>query len=156
MVGDNIRPALRTGQHVVSLIIVLESFFLWIPIHFSFQSHGNLVNQTSRAGTMAYLNWRNRRLTCLHALQPVAMMFFAFIQVNFLWPDHRSNNLRITGSESLTVLKFRCRVAGRHSLVTTRDEDPSLRPFKFDPVRQLSTNHHFYTAGVQCLGLKLT
>src|SRR6266850_7517459 len=116
MVGYDIRPALRTGQHVVGLIIVLESFFLWIPIHFSFQLHGNLMNQTSRAGTMSDFDWCNWRLTCLHALQPVAMMFFAFIQVNFLGRDHRSNDLRITGSESLSVLKFRFRVAGRHSL----------------------------------------
>src|SRR6267142_538672 len=122
MVGDDIRPALRTGQHAVSLIIIFESFFLWIPIHFSLQPHGNLMNQTSRAGTMAYLNWRNRRLTCLHALQPIAMMFFAFIQVNFLWRDHGSNDLRVTGGESLSVLKFCCRVAGRHCLVTTCDE----------------------------------
>src|ERR1700704_283559 len=106
MVGDDIRPALRAGQHVVGLIVVLESFFLWIPIHFSFQLHGNLMNQTSGAGTMAYLNWSNRRLTRPHALQPVAMMFFAFIQVNFLGPDHGCNDLRITGSESLSILKL--------------------------------------------------
>src|SRR5258707_11663284 len=112
MVRDDIRPALRTGQHAISLIIILESFSLWIPIHFSFQLHGNLMNQTSRAGTMAYLNRSNRRLTCPHALQPVAMMFLALMQVNFLRPNHRSNDLWITGRESLSVLEFRCRVAG--------------------------------------------
>src|SRR5258705_9570913 len=104
---------------------------------------------------MCDFNRRDWRSPTLHTLQPVAVMFFAFIQVNLLWSDYRSDDPGIACLKRFWVFQFCNRIACRYRLVAARDEDPSLCALKLDPIWQLSADNHSHPIGIKSFSTKL-
>ena len=75
---------LRTRQHAVRLIIVLEALSNWVPVQSAPGLHRNMVHKASRARAVPYLGWRRGSLSTPDAFEPVAMLVIALIQVNFV------------------------------------------------------------------------
>ena len=57
-----------------------------------FRLHRNVVKQAGRAGSMANLRRRRRRLTAVNAVQPVSMLVVGNVEVDFIWADGAGKN----------------------------------------------------------------
>jgi len=68
---------------------------------------------------MSNLDRRDWYISRAHALEPVPMVFLAFVKMDLLWPDNASNYFGITRGESLRVFQFRNRIAGRDLFITS-------------------------------------
>jgi len=68
---------------------------------------------------MSNLDRRDGYISRAHALEPVPMVFLAFVKMDLLWPDNAGNYFGITRGESLRVFQFCNRIAGRDLFITS-------------------------------------
>jgi hypothetical protein len=92
---DSIRRCLRSAQHFIGRITVQEAFLHRIPLQDARHLHCNMGNQTNRACSMSDFNGRNRLFPTLDALQPVEVLFFTLVQMNFILSNDRTQNFRV-------------------------------------------------------------
>ena len=84
------------------------------------------MEQAGGAGAVRDFDRRDRLLPRLDALQPVAVMLLALVQVDLVRADHRRDDLRVARRQRLAVLQLRDRIARGHRLVAARHEDPAV------------------------------
>src|SRR5689334_11656718 len=94
---------------------------------------------------------RDRLLPRSNAIEPVAVVLLAVVEMYFVWPDDRLDNLWIACLERFRVLQLRHWIARGHCLVATRHEDPPVRPYETDPVRKIAADDHVDAVGVHRL-----
>src|SRR5690606_40534569 len=110
------------------------------------------MQQARRAGAMRHLDGRDGLLTRPDALEPVAVVVAAPVEVHALRPDLGLEDTRITRRQGLGVLELRLRIARRHGLVAARYEDPALGALEADAVRTVVADDHVHAACVASLG----
>src|SRR5271165_2905274 len=97
-----------------------------IPIEPAFGFHGDVVDQTSGARPVAYFCRRNRRLSALDAVQPIAMLVVTLIEMDLVGTDDAVEDFGIAGYERLGSRgRFSTWIRGRDHFVPG-DKDPSL------------------------------
>src|SRR5450755_1153314 len=128
--------ALRSMQHRVCLVIVVEAFLNRVPSQLAVQLHSNVMKQAGGTGAVSCLYGGNRLLPRADALQPVAVLVVALIQMDSIGANLAVQNARITGQQR-GELPAAARIAGRH-LAVTRNKDPAVAAVEFDPVRKIS------------------
>ena len=145
---------LRTRQHAVCLIIVLEAFPHRIPVQSAPGFHGNMMQQARRARSVPNLGRRNGSLPAANAFEPVAMLVIALIQVNLACPDYAIENLRIAGHQRLQRNRLAARVA-RGNFYIAGNKDPSFAPVELDAIGKVSTDVHCHAVRIDGMGEEL-
>src|SRR5437016_4055962 len=95
--------ALRARTHRVGLGIVEERFFGGVPTQLAAQLHGNPGEDARASGAVSFFRGRYCRPAGLDAGEPVEVVVFAFMKMDFAGADVRFQNLWITGGEGLTL-----------------------------------------------------
>src|SRR6185503_3434622 len=124
--ANAVGPPLRPRQHGVCLIVILESLSHRIPVHFSLQFHGDMMEQTGSAAPVADFYRSYGLLPRSHTLEPVGMVLLTFTKVKLLRSDDRRDDSGIAGRERLVVLQLCDRIAAGHRLIAPRDEYPPV------------------------------
>src|SRR3954471_13045597 len=140
--GNEVRWPLRTREHRVRLVVVLEALLHRIPEQLAFRLHRHVMEQARRAGAMRDFDRRDRLLARADAVEPVAVMILALVEMDFVGFDHRRDDLWVAGRERLAVLQLRHRIAGGDRLVAARDEDPALAADELDAVGEVAADDH--------------
>src|ERR1700730_15782408 len=94
---ESIGRALRPRKHSIGLVVILKAFPDRIPKHLSLQFHRGVMNQASGAGSVPDFYRGDWLLPRPYTLEPVSVMFFALVQMNFIRANDRSDDLRVTG-----------------------------------------------------------
>src|SRR5579859_3742937 len=85
--GVSFKPGRRenagTGEHGVGFVVFLEALGARVPVEFSLEHHGHVVDEACRAGTMAEFGGRDGLAAAEDRIEPVAVLFLAFIQMDF-------------------------------------------------------------------------
>src|SRR5579872_2559284 len=113
-----------------------------------------MMDQAGGTGAMGYFRGGDRRLARAYAIQPVAMMVGALIQMYLIGANLRADDLWIAGFEGLHPMRIGHGIAGRGPVVSAGDEYPALCPFEFDAVGQGIADDHFHAVGIERLGLE--
>src|ERR1700678_1140130 len=121
-----------------------------IPIEPAFGLHGDMVDQTSRAGTVTDFCRRNGRFSALDTLQPIAVLIVALIEMNLVGADDAVEYFRIAGNQGFRS-RLTTRISRRNHLVGG-DKDPSLSAVKLDAVGKIAADIHSDTVGVDGMG----
>src|SRR5512135_2208794 len=87
--------ALRAGEHRVGLFVTYESLLDWIPGELAAQLHSDPAQDTGAAGTVRLFGCGDRRLASLDAGQPVEVVVVAPVEVDFVRPDLRVEDVRV-------------------------------------------------------------
>jgi hypothetical protein len=70
-----------------------------------------MAYQANRTGSVAYFNGRDGFFSRLDAIQPVAMLIVALVEMNFVFFYLGSENLRIAGIQCFGVFGLGYRIA---------------------------------------------
>ena len=116
--------------------------------------HRNVVHQAGGTGAVADLGWSDGSFSRPDAFQPVSMLVVALIQVNFVRTNHTFENLRIARHQRLERNRLSSRIAWRNFRIPG-DEDLSLGPIEFDPIRKVAADIHGDAIRVNRMGQKL-
>src|SRR5215208_4051765 len=76
--------------------------------------------------------------------------------MDFLWSNHRRDDLWITSRKCLRIFQLGNRIARSYLLISTRYEDPAVRALELNSVGQLRTYNHLDPVRVQRFGSKCT
>ena len=99
------RRAHRLAQHTVSLFTVYEAFFRRVPAQFGLEHHSDISEVADGCRTVSDFHTCGCLLTVLNAIDKIAMMVIALIQVNLVRADHRCfQRFRIMFSEEQSLL----------------------------------------------------
>src|SRR4051794_21338362 len=82
LLRQHIRCALGTRKHAVRLVVVLEALLHRIPVELALEHHGHVVNEAGGAGAMPHFHRRDWLLAADDAIQPIAVLLLAFVQVD--------------------------------------------------------------------------
>ena len=146
--------ALWPGQHAVGFFVVMKTLCDRIPVQAAPGLHRDVMQQACGAGSMTDLRGSSGNGSAADAIEPVAMLIIALVEVNFVRPDHRVQDLWIA---RLQRLQFGLRPGGIGSgcLRIARDEDPPLRSVELDAVRKVAADVHGHAIRVDGMSKKL-
>src|SRR5690554_5190461 len=111
--------------------------------------------KTGTARPMGHLYRSNGLLTRDDTFQPVFMLIRAIIQMNFIWPNHGSQYLRIACIKCIACLSCSGWVTCCHPDISPRHENPPLASFKLHSVGIIPANVHGYPIGIFCRYFKV-
>ena len=106
-----------------------------------------MVDKAYRACPVTDLNGRYRRLPGENAVEPVGVVFPAFVKMNAVGRYFRSQYPRIARIECLVVLVLRNRVARSCRIVSYGYEYPYLAAHEFDPVGIVVAGMNLHAVG---------
>ena len=113
------KESAAAGKYTVGFVVVLESLPAWIPVELSFELHRHVVKQARRARPVRDFNRSDGLLTRPDAVEPVAVVILALVQVHFVGSDDRGDDFWIAGRERLVVFQLRHRIAVGDRLVAS-------------------------------------
>ena len=87
--------------------------------------HGDVVEQAGGAGAMADLGGRRRSFAALDAVEPVAVLVVALVEMHLVRANDGVENLRIARHQWFDLRGLAGGCGGRGHLVAG-DEDPAL------------------------------
>src|SRR6266550_3094619 len=98
--------------------------------------HGNVVKQTSGTRPMTDLGGRGRGFAALDAVEPIAVLIVALVEVDLVGADDRVEDLRVAGHEGFD-LRGLAGGGGRGGHLVAGDEDPALGAVPLDAVGEV-------------------
>ena len=102
---------MRPFQHGVGHFTIPEPLLFGIPLQSAGYFHRNMADQTDGAGPVPYLDRGDRFLSGLDAIEPVAVMIIAYIEMDLILLDLRGKALRIACIQCFGVVALRYRIA---------------------------------------------
>src|SRR5207244_250107 len=132
-----IRPRLAhfTNQVSIGFLVAGEGFLFRVPAQFPPEAEGDYAEMADRDGTVAYLRFTDGRFAGADAIEEVAHMIVAYVELNCLGRERLRKQLRSAG------LDF-----------APRDVDPAVRSLELDAVEQLARLGRPCLAAVDVVG----
>src|SRR6266567_2410188 len=156
LLSEHVRSTLGTRDHTVRMVVVFEALLYGIPVQLAFEHNVHVVDEARGAGAVSKLGGRDGLFAADDALQPVAVLLLAFVELDLVGTDDRLDDRAIAGGERGIVVELGHGIALGDLLVAARNENPALRSIELDPVGIVAADAHTHAVRIQRFSLEGT